>query len=278
MECRDVQGLADAYVSNQVLVETAQAIGVHLERCPTCREAVADLRRLRSSTRKAFMQADTLQPRPEFIAALGARLRSESGRSTMTAPRRGWLALAAAIILIVGGGFGLLALGISGFSTVVHAAVGDHRFCVVAFNLTERPIPLAQAAQRYDDPADLALERVELPPTMLSGGPIRIVERHSCVYDGRRFAHLIFLYKHQPVSLVVTPDDRLLRGWPGASAPADGSLITLPPVDGFQVVAFRSARHLAFVIAPLNGELNDNDARDVARALATPVLHALAGE
>jgi hypothetical protein len=278
MECRDVQGLADAYVSNQVLVETAQAIAVHLDGCPTCRAGVGDVRRLRSSTRKAFLGADTLQPRPEFIAALGARLRSESRRSTMATPRRGWLALAAAIVLIVGGGFGLLGVGVSGFSTIVHAAVGDHRFCAVAFKLTERPIPLAQAAQRYDDPADLALEQVELPPTALSGGPIRIVERHSCVYDGRRFAHLVFLYGHRPVSLVVTPDDRLLRGWPGASAPADGSLITLPQVDGFQVVAFRSARHLVFVIAAHSDQLSDNDAREVAGAMAPSVLHALAGE
>jgi hypothetical protein len=55
-------------------------------------------------------------------------------------------------------------------------------------------------------------------------------------------------------------------------------LITLAPVDGFQVVAFRNARHLVFVIAAIGDQLNDNDAREVARAMATPVLHALAGE
>jgi hypothetical protein len=54
--------------------------------------------------------------------------------------------------------------------------------------------------------------------------------------------------------------------------------MTLPPVDGFQVVAFRSARHLVFVIAAQSDQLNDSDAREVARAMAPPVLHALAGE
>lgn len=274
MECREVRELADAYVSDQVLVETAQAIVAHLDRCPACQAEVEGLRRLRVSVRSAYLGSTDLSPRPEFLAAMAARLRSEAGhRPAAPSWRRTWLALAATLVLILGGGFGLRELGVSGFTAIVHAAVGDHRFCAVAFKLTERPISLEQAAQVYDDPIDRSLRTVELQQTQLSGGPVRILERHSCVFEGRRFAHLVLGYKHTPISLVVTPDERLLRNLPGASTPSDGSTVRLRPVDGYQVAAFRGPHHVVFLIS----SLSDDDLREVAESMAPSVAQALKG-
>jgi Putative zinc-finger len=272
MDCREVRDLADAYVSEQVLVETARAIVAHLDRCPTCHAEVDGLRRLRASVRSAYLASTDLSPSPAFAVALRSRLRSEGLRGKARAPwRRGWLALAATLVLVAGGGFGIRGLGVSGFTAILQAAVGDHRFCLVAFKLAERPIALEKAAALYGDPVDRSLDTVQAPSTQLSGGPVRIVERHSCVFGGRRFAHIVLRYKRDLISLVVTPDERLLRNLPGASVPRDGSIVSLPPVEGYHVAAFRGPRHVVFAISGLD----DHDLREVTRSMVGSVSRAL---
>ena len=272
MECREIRDLAEAYVSEQVLVETAQAIVTHLDRCPRCHAEVEGLRRLRGSVRAAYLGSRDLSPTPAFAAVLHSRLRAEAvGDQRGSSWRHTWLAVAATLTLVIGGGFGVRGLGVSGFTAILQAAVGDHRFCLVTFRLAERPIPLPAAAHLYNDPVDRSLEGVQPASDQLSSGRIRIVERHSCVYHGRRFAHIVVRYKGALTSLVVTPDDRLLRHLPGASAPADGSIATLPPVDGLQVAAFRGPHHVVFVISTLA----DDDLREVARSMAGSVARAM---
>jgi Putative zinc-finger len=272
MECREIRDLAEAYVSEQVLVETAQAIVAHLDRCPRCHAEVEGLQRLRASVRSAYLSSRDLSPTPAFVGALHSRLRAEAvGAQRVSLWRHRWLAVAATVVLVIGGGFGFRGLGVSGFTSILQAAVGDHRYCLVTFRLTERPIELEKAAQLYNDPVDRSLESVQPASDQLSGGPIRILERHSCVYHGRRFAHIVVRYKGALTSLVVTPDERLLRHLPGASAPPDGSIVTIPPVDGFQVAAFRGPHHVVFVISTLA----DDDVREVARSMAGSISRAM---
>lgn len=271
MDCRDVRNLAEAYVSDQLMVETAEAVVGHLEHCAPCRAEIDGLRRLRASVRAAFDAAPALAPAPEFAARLTARLRSETQAPARRATRAPmWLALAASV-LVVAGGLELRALGIAGFASVAEAAVHDHRFCYLTFKSSDPPIPLEEAATRYDDPSDRRLEDLQPATARLTGGPIEIVERHSCVYENRRFAHLVLRYKNTRISLVVTPDDRVLALLPSASAPADGSVVTLPMVEGLHVAAFRGPHHAAFVISALG----DDDLRDVANAVAPGVSQAL---
>jgi anti-sigma factor RsiW len=274
MQCQQVRGLAEAYISKQISGEAARAIVGHLARCPPCHGEVTGIRRLRASVRSAYLASTDLAPRPELVAVLRAELRSDRRRArTRAAWRRGWLALAATLALVAGGGLGVQGIGASGFAAILHAAVGDHRFCLVAFKLAERPIPLDRAADVYDDPVDRSLETVQPAAAQPGGGPVQIVERHSCVFGGRRFAHLVVRYKHELISLVVTPDARLLRHLPGASAPADGSIVTLAPVDGFHVAAFRGSDHAVFVIS----SLSDEEALQVARSMEPSVARALKG-
>ena len=272
MECREVRQLAEAFVSEQLLVETTRAIVAHLEGCPSCRAEIDGLRRLRAATRSAFTGAPELQVRPEFVASLGARLQAEHGGQAVSGiSRRRWLALAASTVLVAGGGWEWRVWSKSRLSLLLADAVGDHRFCALTFKLDERPIRLEEAAARYDGVYG-ALAAVEPSSPALSGGALRIVERHSCVYRGRRFAHLVLMYKEQPVSLLVAADDRsrLTRiGSPeGSSTPA-----SLPVTDGFHVASFRGERHVVLVVS----SLPDRDVREVAQAMAGPVSRVLAG-
>lgn len=267
MECREVRSLAEAYVSEQLLVETTQAVVGHLERCPTCRAEMDGLRRLRAATRAAVQQAPDLSVRPEFVVALTAELRARAARRRGPAtPRRVWLPIAASILLIVAAGWGWREFSPSSLSALLHAAVGDHRFCALTFKLTERPIPLDEAARRYGGVNGL-LATVEPATTTLSGGALKILERHSCLYDGRRFAHLVLGYKNEKVSLLVTDDARR------NGAPADATPSDLPVTDGFHVATFRGTNHVVFVVS----SLTPDDVQEVAQAMAAPVTRILSG-
>lgn len=275
MDCRTVRDLAHAYLTQQVLVETAQAVASHLDRCPRCAAEIADVRRMRALLRTAFEASQDLASGPAFRSAMTSRLKSEITTSDRAARSRfrprPWLAWAAALVLIVGGGFGVRGLGVSGFTAILDAAVGDHRFCALVFKLAERPIPLTEAARLDDDAVLGALESVQPVATELDGGALAVLDRHACVYDGRRFGHIVFEFKHTPVSLVVSRDERWLRNFPGGTLPADGAVVTLPTVDGFHVVGFRGPRHMVFAISTLS----DEDVRVVAGAMRSSVLQAL---
>jgi hypothetical protein len=272
MECREVRQLADAFVSEQLLVETTRRLVAHVDGCPACRAEIEGMRRLRSTTQSAFERAPDLAIRREFAAALTARLRGEATRAQSARMWWRWLAVAATVLLFAGSGWGWREWSASRFTSLMHAAVGDHRFCAITYKLEERPIPLEEAALRYDR-VNHYLETVEPSATTLRGGPLRILERHSCVFGGRRFAHIVLKYKGQLVSLLVAADDRPGGRLVRALAPAGERPSAMPVTDGFSVASFRGVRHAVFVVS----SLTDEDNQEVARAMAGSVSRALAG-
>ncbi len=273
MECREVRPLIEAFVSEQLLVETTQAIVTHLERCPGCRAEVDGLRRMRTALRSGVETSADLSPRPEFLSILAARLQTEAlRRRPAWRQRRAWMAIAASLIVVLGSAVALREWSASTLEALLHAAVGDHRFCALTFKLAEPPIPLAEAAQRFGGVHAL-LAAVEPDTTTLSGGPLRVLERHSCVFESRRFVHIVLHYKDEPISVLVPTDrDQLSSDLWGVGPPTDGTT-AVTVNEGFHVASFRSARHVVFVVS----SLNDHDLQEVATAVVGPVSRALAG-
>jgi hypothetical protein len=166
------------------------------------------------------------------------------------------MAIAATLLLVSAVAFGGREwLGAS----LLHAAIGDHQNCAIRFRLKEKPISLEEAAQRFE-PAYHSLLAVAPSPVRVSNGELTVLERHSCVYDGRRFAHIVLRYRGTLVSVLVTPD-RLAR-LPSAVA-----------VDGTRVSSFRAGRFAVFVVS----SASDRETREIAAAIAGPVKSALAG-
>jgi hypothetical protein len=236
MQCRDVRELADSFLSEQLLVETNHELLRHLETCPDCRIDIAGRRAMRDRLRSAFSRAENLRPRPEFTAELLATLRPSepeiqiSRRSLL----QSWWALAAGLVLAAGGGlFVRHSSSRSRLATLARDAAGDHQNCAVKFNLAERAIRLEDAGRRYGAPY-AALATFE-PPA--ADGPLEILERHACVYQGRRFGHVVFHYCGALTSLLVT------EGTP-PTAPE------LEPNDaGPAVASLPAGRFLGFVVA-----------------------------
>jgi len=268
MQCREVRDLFDSYLAQELLTETNHEILRHLSGCPTCRADLAERRALREALQRAFARARDLEPRSEFSAELGVKL-----RDIVQAPlRRGlyshWLALAATVVVGVGLAATLWwAHQFMRDRDLAAAAVGDHRNCALHFTLAEKPISLADAAQRYDA-AYRILE--ELPPReiLTPSGTARVLERHSCVYAGRRFAHVVLQYHEKVVSLLVT------SGEDGASTsvPLDAALHgDVRRIDDMSVLSFRSARHSIF----LTGDVDRAELSSLAEVLTGPLTRRL---
>jgi hypothetical protein len=201
-------------------------------------------------------------------------LAAEAASTTATpTPWRHWGAMAASLLLVTVLGFAALPwLSASSLAALARLAVGDHENCALTFRLAERPITLEQAAQEYDA-SFRSLQTVEPVTTALPGGPLSIVERHSCVWEGVRFAHLVLRYKETLVSVVVASDAGATSSWipwPQLSHdPADVPSTT----GGQQVASFRGAAHTVFVVSSLPAA----DVQAVVRVMEGPVSRALAG-
>jgi hypothetical protein len=97
------------------------------------------------------------------------------------------------------------------------------------------------------------------------------VVRHSCVYKGRRFAHLVLAYQGKRVSLIMTEGGG--RSQPDASRGSSPRLRSAGLIDGMTVVSFRAPRHVVF----FTGDVPLPELVALADAVAGPIYSKLAG-
>lgn len=257
MDCQKVRELADSYLSGQLLVETNHDVVRHLETCPACREEITGRRELRSRLKAAVERAPSLQPRAEFSSELRAKLRPAAPQVSRRDFIRTWGSLAAGLVLAtIGGLFAWRRYDASSaLAELALQAAGDHQNCAVSFNLAEHPIPMAEAGQQFGAPYS-ALATFDLPPLH---GQVQLVDRHACVYDGRRFAHIVFKVDEDLVSLLVTSGS-------GPSAPTPTATDS-----GRSIVALPAGRYVGFVISG-----SEPRSLALARAFVEPLAQRLA--
>lgn len=309
MQCRDFREIADSYISDELLVETNHEVLSHLEACADCRREFAARRQLRARMREAFARSPEFRIDDEF----GARLRAQLGAAARHQARKpaftriAWLALAAGLVMAAM--LGLLifqrqrrgirlaqtdaqrdnsqeartspTMSPSDVRTSVHAALadmttiaaGDHRDCAVNHRLAEMPIPLEEAGHRYD-PAYIDLTK-SVKAWIENGSEIEFVTAHSCVFEGRRFAHIVLRRRGQLVSLLVTDVTRSgANGQATAERSRQPQVISCSEAEGYQVSCFETIRHAVFIVSELNEAENLSVARMVAPAVAKHLTRA----
>ena len=269
MQCREVRELADSFLSEQLLVETNHDLLRHLEACPACRSEIAARGLLRSAIKTAFTNAESLRMPEEFRSVAVSRLRVAALHKSPGRFLGSWRQIAAAVVLLVAVGSGLFLL--SGRATAAERdAAGDHRDCAILMQLHEKPLSLGDAAARYDSSFQ-SLQDTPADSMPTTAGLIQVLRRHSCEFDGRRFAHVVFRFQGQLVSLLVTGD---VSQATQSSAGSEPNLKQLPSVNGFNVVSFKSPGHVIFMVS----SLDKPQLSQVAGFLAGPVYHRLIGE
>jgi len=148
-------------------------------------------------------------------------------------------------------------------------AAGDHRDCAVHFRLAEKPIDLEVAGRKYD-PVYVNLTKAVLSEQGDVPLGAEFVEAHSCVFEGRRFAHIILRYHGQLVSFLVTEMGDSKEAKTNTAPPANqqAQVIACSQLDGYQVSCFQTARHAVFIVS----DLPEGDNLALARALAPSVF------
>src|SRR5918993_3681799 len=136
MECREVRALADAYLDDELLVETNHAVLAHLTNCVACAREIERLRTLRVTLKRAFDSDTTLAPRANFVASLRSGLESSVGNVGASTWLRyvPWMAVAAVLVLSVavwrlGRGGPAAMADDPAMQPLIESAVGDHRGC-----------------------------------------------------------------------------------------------------------------------------------------------------
>lgn len=141
-------------------------------------------------------------------------------------------------------------------------AVGDHENCALEFKLTEEPISLSEAGRKYGKyNNDLDKAVITLLREVFSDkdfGKIEFLESHSCVYDDRRFAHVVLQYRKRRISVLVTDTDLPIE---------NGNQVTAQASETMRVASFRTPRHAVFVVS----DLSETENMTIARAISPAV-------
>lgn len=293
--------MMDSYISDELLVETNHDVLRHLENCPDCRGDMADRRALKLRLRHTVVNSPETVVDPVFASRLTRELResalqpglwermTQTGRSGSV--RLAFAGVSLAAIAIVVAMFVLLRspddsivvnavntgrevatntnvprgdLVQAAWNELADHAVGDHKNCAVKFNLKERPITLNEAAKRYGQ-FNKDLDKVITTALHAEKGEAadtKFLESHYCLYEGRRFAHIVVRHKGRVVSFLVADTD----------LPATNDDIQTASFDGkLNAAGFRVDHHAVFVVS----ELPDPDNVSLARAVVPAIrLHA----
>ncbi len=156
-------------------------------------------------------------------------------------------------------------------------AVGDHLNCALNFRLAEEPITLKEAAEKYgkynkdlDKTVMASLSGIfaEKQPGKTTD-KIELFEAHSCVFQGKHFAHIILIYRNRRISVLVTE----------ANLPGENNeeIYSQATAGGMLVARFRTANHAVFVVSDLTAAENVTIAQKLSPAIRRHIEQAESG-
>ncbi len=289
MQCSDFHKIADSYLGDELLIETNHEVITHLEACPACRRELAARRELRVQLRAAFANSAALQPTPAFTNRLHMQLRARALHETTTVTWGQWMAIAASVLLVFT--LGLLATRQTTHDTSIELvdsgrgnqneatriespspdttrdavnlfraeaaelAAGDHRDCAINHKLAENPIPLEEAGRRYDRAYINLTSAVMSGQNQLTGG-VQFVGAHSCVFNGKRFGHIILKEGNHLISVLVTDLDNAPAEIAAQSSLEARQAIVNSSVEGYQVSYLATTNHGIFIVSDLEAARN----------------------
>jgi len=271
-QCERIRRHLDAYLSNELLVETTSEILRHLETCEACTRELETRTRVRDLARRAAMSQ---VPPEELRLSIQRRLRETEPSFWSGSRQLNWAVALAGIVVIVVGGIvahegaralrgrrsvaGVLALGVSDH---VQCAIQGHNYPEVA-NPPE--VLRKKLGAQYAGLLDVVHQN-------LAG--FEILEAHICSIPGssRKYVHFITRGRGTILSVILTKNDG--AQFPGGAfrSVALGSINLYEAHEqGMNVAGFESAGYLGFVVS----DLSQAATMQIAKQLAPPLKTAL---
>ncbi len=273
-QCERIRGQLDAYLSNELLVETTGEVAKHLASCAVCSRELESLMRVRDALRSAVGKR---LPPEHLGAAVRTRIRKAQPTLLPFLPTRpAWaIAFASLALVIVAGVAGQQWLKVrSGrqmIAAVLTLGVSDHLHCAInAHNYPEVAHSHDQLASKLGSRYSGLLPVVE---TKLPG--FEILEAHICSVPGtpRKYVHFIARGRGTILSVILTrrEGESLSAGRFLAASNSGGVDLYDTRLEGMSVVGFETKDYLGFVVS----DLGRDEMVQITSPLAQPMRDAL---
>ncbi len=272
-ECEKVRRQLDAYLSNELLVETTGEVQKHLEKCAECSQDLETRMRVRELLRKAV---ESQQAPPELRDRIHRQLRASQQANTWSLPpARWWAVIAAMVLLVVGSVAGRLWLRLRRSQSVVAATlqlgVQDHVHCALQAK-NYPPVPPTPEQLR----AKLGSDYSGLVPVVIEKLPgYQILDGHICRLPGspRKYIHFIAQKNETILSVVLTRKEGASLARSGLQPAEAASSVGLyeAHLEGMDVAGFETQDYLGFVVS----DIGEQPVLEIAANLAPKVRDVL---
>jgi len=270
-QCARIRQHLDAYLSNELLVETTSDVLRHLEKCEACTRELEARSRLRDALRRAAEN----QIAPEKLRqAIQRRLRESRVGFLGTSRQLAWAAALAGLVIVALASIaaqhwikvlegrrivaGVMALGVS-----------DHLQCAIkGHNYPDIANPPELLRKKLGPQYAGVLEVVQ---KNLSG--FEILEAHICSVQGspRRYVHFIARGHGTILSVILTRSEGVHLEKALSSGVSGSAKLYEAHLEGMNVAGFESKGYLGFVVS----DLNRDTTMQIANELAPPLNAAL---
>jgi anti-sigma factor (TIGR02949 family) len=272
-QCEWIRRNLDAYLGNELLVETTSDVLRHLESCQACSRELETRTRVRDALRRA---AASQVPPEELRQSIQHRLR-ERQRGFLGGSRQlAWAVALAGIVVVVLGGIatqhwiGTLR-GRRLVASVLALGVSDHLQCAIKGhnypNIANPPEVLRKKlGPQYA--GLLAVVQQNLPG-------FEVLEAHICSIPGspRKYIHFITRGRGTILSVILTRSEgeQLPREVAHRSETPGRVNLYEAHLEGMNVAGFESKGYFGFVVS----DLSQDTTMQIANALAPPLMTAL---
>ena len=209
MNCHEAARLIDAYVDDELAAAEAALVADHIERCPMCRQRIAEREWL-----KPLVRSMPYHAAPARLRAAVAAARPQ--------PRRSWQGLAwaagLAIAVTAAGAVGVRARYTAQATTALAADVLDRHIAALA---SEHPFEVRSSSQHTVKPWFQGKLDFSPPVADLSAAGFPLLGGLVDVIGGRRVAAIVYQRREHVIDVFVSPsrggvavsDTRSIRGF-----------------------------------------------------------------
>lgn len=270
-QCLRIRRHLDAYLSNELLVETTAEVLRHLETCPDCARDLESRSKVRDALRRAVERQEIPQ---NLRQSIQEKLEKRQPANGWDFRRVGW-ATALALLLVVGAvgaGYWInIQRGKKVVANILNIGVADHIQCAIkGHNYPEVANPPDKLREKLG-PRYAGLVKVvqeKLPS-------FEILEAHVCSIPGspRKYVHFITRGRGTILSVILTRAEgaRLPGGNGLASGDASGVRLYQAHLEGMNAAGFEAAGYLGFVVSDLSPSVT----MELASGLAPSLKDAL---
>jgi anti-sigma factor RsiW len=282
--CEKYRRYFDAYLDNELLVETNQDVLQHLNSCAECARILEGRSRTKQLVRDAVTRE---QVPPELVVALRSRLRTERP-SFFDFNTVRWTMAAAAVLLLAiigvgslqwarifqfGGDDGVFPTLSARVQELLRVGLVDHVHCAILSQRWKRFVSFDEMKASTGRQA-LGTEFIGLVPAVEAklGAGYKLVQGHRCVANHRQYIHLILTGDRGAIlSLVITEKNNESFSQSDAVAVmrASGIPIYRARQGMLEIAGFESDKYLAYVVSNLDRTTNLNVA-----SLMAPIVYS----